>query len=107
MAFLGREYRVLAVFVLVVAVLLAWANAGKEGSSMLVGLSVLAGAVTMRVGAYTVMLASMGWRDPRYIQCFTPLLVPLALLGAMWLGEGVGMFARRSARKGAPTAKGR
>ncbi len=45
MAFLGREYRVLAVFVLVVAALLAWANAGKEGSSPLVGLSVIAGAV--------------------------------------------------------------
>jgi K(+)-stimulated pyrophosphate-energized sodium pump len=45
MAFLGREYRVLAVFVLVVAVLLAWANAGREGSSFLVGLSVVAGAV--------------------------------------------------------------
>ena len=45
MAFLGREYRVLAIFVLVVAGLLAWANAGKEGSSALVGLSVLAGAI--------------------------------------------------------------
>ncbi len=44
MAFLGREYRVLAIFVLVVAGLLAWANAGKEGSSALVGLSVIAGA---------------------------------------------------------------
>jgi len=45
MAFLGREYRVLAIFVLVVAGLLAWANAGREGSSALVGLSVLAGAL--------------------------------------------------------------
>ncbi len=44
MAFLGREYRVLSIFVLVVAVLLAWLNAGKSGSSALVGLSVLAGA---------------------------------------------------------------
>jgi len=44
MAFLGREYRVLAVFVLVVAVLLAWLNAGRAGSSALVGLSVVAGA---------------------------------------------------------------
>ena len=45
MAFLGREYRVLAIFVLVVAALLAWSNAGKEGTSPLVGLSVIAGAV--------------------------------------------------------------
>ena len=44
MAFLGREYRVLVVFVMVVAVLLAWLNAGKSGSSALIGLSVLAGA---------------------------------------------------------------
>ncbi len=44
MAFLGREYRVLVVFVMIVAVLLAWLNAGKEGTSALIGLSVLAGA---------------------------------------------------------------
>ncbi len=45
MAFLTREYRVLAVFVLVVAGLLAWANAGKPDSSALVGVSLLVGAV--------------------------------------------------------------
>jgi len=45
MAFLGREYRVLGVFVLLVAVLLAWANSNQEGSSWMVGISVLAGAV--------------------------------------------------------------
>ena len=31
MAFLSREYRVLAIFVVVVAALLAFANAGREG----------------------------------------------------------------------------
>ncbi|MCP4199981.1 MAG: sodium-translocating pyrophosphatase [Proteobacteria bacterium] len=45
MAFLGREYRVLAIFVVIVAVLLGWANAGMEGSSALVGLSFVVGAV--------------------------------------------------------------
>ncbi|MEE8278084.1 MAG: sodium/proton-translocating pyrophosphatase, partial [Thermoanaerobaculia bacterium] len=45
MAFLAREYRVLAIFVVVVAALLAWANAGVAESSMLIGLSVLAGAL--------------------------------------------------------------
>lgn len=45
MAFLGREYRILAVFVVVVAVLLAWANAGRADSSALVGLSVAVGAI--------------------------------------------------------------
>ena len=44
MAFLGREYRVLAVFVLVVALLLSWANFGKAETSALIGLSLLAGA---------------------------------------------------------------
>ena len=33
MAFLTREYRVLAIFVVVVSALLAWANAGRADSS--------------------------------------------------------------------------
>jgi K(+)-stimulated pyrophosphate-energized sodium pump len=45
MAFLGREYRVLLVFVVIVAALLAWANAGKPDSSALIGLSMVAGAL--------------------------------------------------------------
>ena len=45
MAFLTREYRVLAVFVVAVAVLLAWANAGRADSSALIGVSLLAGAI--------------------------------------------------------------
>jgi K(+)-stimulated pyrophosphate-energized sodium pump len=45
MAFLGREYRVLAVFVVVVAALLALANAGQAQSSWLIAVSVVTGAV--------------------------------------------------------------
>ncbi len=45
MAFLAREYKVLAIFVLVVAALLAWANASNPESSWLVGVSLLVGAV--------------------------------------------------------------
>ena len=45
MAFLGREYRILAIFVVVVAALLAWANAARPESSALVGLSVAVGAI--------------------------------------------------------------
>jgi K(+)-stimulated pyrophosphate-energized sodium pump len=45
MAFLGREYRVLAIFVVVVSALLAWANAGNPSSSWLIGVSVATGAV--------------------------------------------------------------
>jgi K(+)-stimulated pyrophosphate-energized sodium pump len=52
MAFLRREYRVLLVFVLVVAVLLAWANYGNAGSSWLIGLSVLVGAFCSGLAGY-------------------------------------------------------
>ena len=52
MAFLGREYRVLAIFVLVVAGLLAWLNAGKAGTSALVGVSVLAGAICSALAGF-------------------------------------------------------
>ena len=45
MAFLGREYRVLAIFVLLTAGLLAWANSGNPQSSALVGLSLVVGAL--------------------------------------------------------------
>ncbi|MDA8016900.1 MAG: sodium-translocating pyrophosphatase [Thermoanaerobaculia bacterium] len=45
MAFLGREYRVLFIFVIVVASLLAFANHGREDSSALIGVSVLVGAL--------------------------------------------------------------
>ncbi|MBU0741314.1 sodium-translocating pyrophosphatase [bacterium] len=45
MAFLGREYRVLSIFVVVVAVLLAWGNASLENSHWLIGLSFAFGAL--------------------------------------------------------------
>ncbi|MBN2717637.1 MAG: sodium-translocating pyrophosphatase [Deltaproteobacteria bacterium] len=45
MAFLGREYKVLAIFVVIVAALLAIANGSMEDSSPLVGLSFVVGAV--------------------------------------------------------------
>ena len=45
MAFLKREYSVLAIFVVVVAALLAFANANRADNSALIGLSVIAGAL--------------------------------------------------------------
>ena len=45
MAFLSREYRVLAIFVVVVAAALAFANSSQENSSALIGLSVVVGAI--------------------------------------------------------------
>jgi len=45
MAFLNREYKVLAIFVFLVAVLLAWQNAGDENTSPLIALSFIVGAL--------------------------------------------------------------
>ncbi len=45
MAFLGKEYSVLAVFVIIVAILLAVANASNKESSSLVALSFVVGAI--------------------------------------------------------------
>jgi K(+)-stimulated pyrophosphate-energized sodium pump len=45
MAFLAREYKVLAVFVVIVAILLAVGNAGQATSHWLVGVSFIFGAV--------------------------------------------------------------
>ncbi len=52
MAFLSREYRVLAIFVLVAAALLAWANMGREGSSALIGVSLLVGALCSALAGF-------------------------------------------------------
>ena len=61
MAFLAREYRVLGVFVLIVMVLLAWANAGNAGSSPLIGLSMLAGAFCSALaGFFGMRVATAG-----------------------------------------------
>ena len=45
MAFLGREYKVLLIFVVVVAVLLAWGNASLPNSHWLIGISFVCGAL--------------------------------------------------------------
>ena len=45
MAFLGREYRVLAIFVVIVGIALAAANASMDQSSWMVGLSFVVGAI--------------------------------------------------------------
>jgi len=52
MAFLSREYRVLAVFVVVVGVLLAVGNAGLESSHWLIGVSFVLGAVASGLAGY-------------------------------------------------------
>ncbi|MEM7052104.1 MAG: sodium-translocating pyrophosphatase [Acidobacteriota bacterium] len=52
MAFLAREYRVLAIFVVVVVALLSWANSGRAESSWLIGLSVAVGAICSALAGF-------------------------------------------------------
>ena len=55
MSFLKAEYKVLVVFVLVVAAFLGFANAGKEGSSELIALSFGTGALTSGLAGFLGM----------------------------------------------------
>jgi K(+)-stimulated pyrophosphate-energized sodium pump len=52
MAFLAREYRVLAIFVVVVATLLSFATSGDLSGSWLIGVSVAAGAICSGLAGY-------------------------------------------------------
>ena len=55
MSFLKAEYRVLSIFVAVVALLLAFANYGNPNSSSLVALSFLIGALTSGLAGFLGM----------------------------------------------------
>ncbi|MDH5671354.1 MAG: sodium-translocating pyrophosphatase [Myxococcales bacterium] len=55
MAFLGREYKVLSIFVVVVAALLVVANMSGEGRSPLIALSFVLGAVASGLAGYAGM----------------------------------------------------
>lgn len=55
MAFLAREYKVLSIFVLVVAVLLAWSNASMADSHALIALSFVVGAVCSGLAGFLGM----------------------------------------------------
>ena len=55
MAFLKAEYRVLAIFVAVVAILLGFANNGRADSSALISLSFVVGAVTSGLAGFLGM----------------------------------------------------
>lgn len=56
MAFLSREYRVLAIFVLVVAVLLAFGNRNVASSHSLIGLSFAIGAICSGLAGFFGMI---------------------------------------------------
>ena len=55
MSFLKAEYRVLAVFIVVIAVLLGFANVGKPQSSALIALSFITGALTSGLAGFLGM----------------------------------------------------
>ncbi|MBX2877701.1 MAG: sodium-translocating pyrophosphatase [Saprospiraceae bacterium] len=55
MAFLKAEYRVLAIFVVVVAALLAWSGSQSEGSSWLVAVSFILGAICSALAGFIGM----------------------------------------------------
>ncbi len=55
MAFLKAEYRVLAIFVLAVAVLLGFANTGRDDSSALISLSFVVGAIASGLAGFLGM----------------------------------------------------
>ena len=55
MAFLKAEYRILVYFVLIIAVLLAWANFGKDENSSLIAVSFIIGAFCSGLAGYLGM----------------------------------------------------
>ena len=55
MAFLRAEYRVLGVFVVIVALLLGFANAGRQGSSAFISLSFISGALASGLAGFLGM----------------------------------------------------
>ena len=55
MAFLKAEYRILSIFVIAVAVLLGFANSGRDDSSALISLSFIVGAIASALAGYLGM----------------------------------------------------
>ena len=55
MAFLRAEYRILAIFVTIVALLLGFSNSGTEDSSALISLSFIVGAIASALAGYLGM----------------------------------------------------
>ena len=55
MAFLSAEYRVLSIFVLSVALVLGFANSGRNDSSVLISMSFIVGAIASGLAGYLGM----------------------------------------------------
>ena len=57
-AFLKTEYRVLAIFVIAVALLLGFSNSGRDDSSWLIAVSFVTGAIASALAGYLGMMAA-------------------------------------------------
>ncbi len=100
-AFLKREYRVLAIFVVAVAALLAFANAGNENSSWLVAVSFVIGAlcsatagfigmtVATKANVRTTNAARTGLGPALSVAFSGGLVMGLSVVGLGLLGLGV------------------
>jgi len=100
-AFLRQEYRVLFVFVLVVAVLLAFANAAQVGSSWMISISFVVGAfcsalagfigmtVATKANVRTTNAARTGLGEALNVAFSGGLVMGLAVVGLGVLGLGL------------------
>ena len=102
-AFLRREYRVLVIFVIAVAALLAFANAGRENSSWLIAVSFVIGAlcsglagfigmtVATKANVRTTNAARSGLAPALNVAFSGGLVMGLSVVGLGLLGLG-GLF---------------
>lgn len=91
MAFLKAEYRVLAIFVAVVAVLLAWSGSTQEGSSPLIALSFIIGAVCSALAGFIGMKVATkaNVRTTNAARTSLGKALELAFAGGSVMGMGV------------------
>ncbi len=88
MAFLAREYKVLAIFVVVVAGLLAWANSGQADSSPLLALSFVVGAICSGLAGFFGMrvATAANVRTAHAAQTGLPAALQVAFSGGAVMG---------------------
>ena len=91
MAFLVREYRVLAIFVIVVAALLAWANAGQPDSHALIAVSFVVGAICSGLAGFFGMrvATAANVRTANMAQKGLPPALNIAFSGGAVMGMSV------------------
>ncbi len=91
MAFLGREYKILAIFAIIVAVILGGANAALENSHWLIGLSFLVGAFFSALAGFFGMKVATQANTRTTQACRTSLVAGLkvAFVGGSVMGMSV------------------